>query len=64
MDVKCKYCHEPFDVWELRNSMNCAPSRAFALFEKYGCGFIEHAWNGKQLKTCADNDTATQEATP
>lgn len=45
MDIKCTHCGEPFDQDEL-HEMGMAYEEAVRLYQKYGCGLVEWAWNG------------------
>ncbi len=41
MDVKCKFCGEPFDHGELNSSPNMTPPEAFEAFKQHGCGAVD-----------------------
>lgn len=57
MDVRCPFCGEPWDQDSLHDMPASTPyhgdyARASADFRRYGCGFFDHAWNGRPLAKC------------
>lgn len=41
MDVKCRFCGEPFDHGELNSSPTMTPDEAFRAFKQHGCGAVD-----------------------
>lgn len=67
MDIRCPWCGEPWDHDSLHDMPAGSPfktpydrvanrnpgyERASAAFREYGCGFFDHAWDGKPLARC------------
>lgn len=63
MDVLCVYCREPWDTYELHELENPETGEkipfeeAYKLFQKYGCGLFDWAWDGEELKKCPHGKT-------
>ena len=51
MDIRCRFCGEPFDAYSLHDA-GMTYARASALWRRYGCGLFDHAWDGRELGAC------------
>ena len=66
MDIRCPFCGEPWEhdslhdmpegpyktPYDRQANRNPGYERASAAFRRYGCGFFDHAWQGKPLAPC------------
>lgn len=56
MDIKCKFCHEPWDMFELHEVVKCFKLKdkdskvdyrqVTAWFYQFGCATFDQGWDG------------------
>lgn len=54
MDVKCKFCGEPFDHGELNSAPNLRPDEAFRAFKQHGCGAVDAIFGIAEIDDATD----------